>query len=177
MAAADLHNQALAQYQKAQHAQAGALFLQAAEAYRDENRPALAAEMQNNYGVACRAQKDYAAALSAIEAAISQLRALDDARRLAHALGNLGSVLLETGALSRAAEALNESLSLLDPQTEKAARSEVLRVLGEVRLKQGKYLEGMADFDAGLRNAEKLSPQQRWLKQLLDRPLKMLGRK
>ncbi|MBI4316265.1 MAG: hypothetical protein HY679_10035, partial [Chloroflexi bacterium] len=95
----------------------------------------------------------------------------------AHALGNLGSVLLETGDLPRAAEALNESLALLDPRTEKAARSEVLRVLGEVRLRQGKYLEGMADFDAGLRDAEKLSPQQRWLKQLLDRPLKMLGRK
>ncbi|HLB47624.1 MAG TPA: tetratricopeptide repeat protein, partial [Anaerolineales bacterium] len=133
--------------------------------------------MQSNLGVSLRALKDYPRAAATLEAAIAELRALNDARRLALALGNLGSVLLETNDLQRAGDLLNESLSLLDPNTDKAARSEVLRVMGEVRLKQGRYMDGLVNYEAGLRDVENPSPQQQWLKKLLEKPLRMLGRK
>jgi len=172
-----LHSAALARYQNGQCPEAALLFEQATAAYRADGKRALAAEMLNNLGVVCRAQKNFSAALTAIESALAEFRALDDPMRIAQALGNLGSVLLETGSLDRAAAALIESLDLLDPQTDKAARSEILRVLGEVRLKQGKLLEGLADYDAGLRDVEKPSAQQLWLKKLLDRTMRMMGRK
>ena len=132
------------------------LFEQAAAAYRADGERALSAEMLNNLGVVYRAQKNYPAALTTIECALAEFRALADKPRAALALGNRGSVLLETGPLDRAAAALIESLDLLDPQTDKAARSEILRVLGEVRLKQGKLVEGLADYDAGLRERRRL---------------------
>jgi hypothetical protein len=50
-------------------------------------------------------------------------------------------------------------------------------VLGEVRLKQGKYVEGVMDYEAGLRDVEKPSAQQSWLLKLLQKPLRMMGRK
>ena len=50
-------------------------------------------------------------------------------------------------------------------------------MLGEVRLKQGRFVDGMMDYEAGLRDVEKPSAQQKWLKKLLEKPLKMLGRK
>ena len=177
MSASDLQAAALTAYQKGDFATAAARFDEAASAFRAEGDRAMAAEMMNNLGVAHRAAKNYSAALPALETALAEFRALDDKPRTAQALGNLGSALLETGDLKRAADALNDSLSLLDPQKDKVARSEVLRVLGEVRLKQGKFLDGMADYEAGLRDVEKPSAQQRWLKKLLEKPLKMLGRK
>lgn len=151
--------------------------MQARAAYLAAGERALAAEMQNNLGVVYRAQKDYARALPTLEIALTELRELNDRVRLAQALGNLGSVLLEMNELERAAQALTESLDLFDPQAHKQMRSEVIRVLGEVRLKQGKYLEGLADYEAGLRNANQLNSQQTWLLKLLEKPLKMLGLK
>ena len=133
--------------------------------------------MQSNLGVVYRAQKDYPLALTTLEAAIAEFRALDDKHRLALALGNLGSVLLESNDLPRAGDILNESLALLDPKADKTARSEVLRILGEVRLKQGRYVDGMVNYEAGLRGIEQPSTQQSWLLRLLEKPLRMLGRK
>lgn len=177
MSASSLQAAALAAYQKGNFVEAAARFEEAASAYRAEGNPALAAEMTNNLGVAHRAARNYSAALPALETALAEFRALGDKPRTAQALGNLGSVLLETGDLTRAADSLNDSLSLLDPQQDKETRSEVLRVLGEVRLKQGKYIEGMMDYEAGLRGVEKPSTQQKWLKKLLEKPLRMMGRK
>lgn len=175
--ASQLHAQGLAQYQQGRLAEAASFFEQAAAAYRQEANRAMAAEMENNLGVVRRAEKNYPAALAAIESALAEFRALNDNGRVALALGNLGSVLLETNALGPAAEALNESLSLLDPKADKATRSEVLRVLGEVRLKQGRYMDGLVNYEAGLSDVEKPSAQQNWLLKLLQKPLKMLGRK
>jgi tetratricopeptide (TPR) repeat protein len=177
MTASQLQSTALNHYQKGSFADAAGTFAQAAEAYRAEGNVAMAAEMQSNQGVALRGLKDYAQATTVLETAIAELRKLNDTKRLAYALGNLGSVLLEANELPRAAETLNESLNLFDPQSEKQARSEVLRVLGEVRLKQGKYVDGMVDYEAGLRDEEKPNTQQKWLKKLLEKPLKMLGLK
>jgi len=50
-------------------------------------------------------------------------------------------------------------------------------VLGEARLKQGRYMDGLVNYEAGLRDVEKPSAQQKWLLGLLQKPLKMLGRK
>ena len=177
MPAAQLQATALVQYQKGNFAEAAKTFEQARAAYHAEGDRALAAEMQSNLGVARRATKDYPGAITAVEAAIAEFRSLGDGHRLALALGNLGSILLESGDLNRAAEVLNDSLTLLDPQTDKQARSEVLRVLGEARLKQGRYMDGLVNYEAGLRDVEKPSAQQSWLKKLLEKPLKMLGRK
>ncbi len=177
MPASQLQTTALDHYQKGRYAEAVAAFESAAAAYRDEGNPALAAEMQNNLAVALRALKDYPRATTVLETVIIELRALNDTHRLALALGNLGSVRLEANDLPRAADALNESLALLDPKDHKAERSEVLRVLGEVRLKQGRYLDGLVNYEAGLRDVENPNAQQSWLRKLLEKPLKMLGRK
>jgi tetratricopeptide (TPR) repeat protein len=177
MTASELQKSALGLYQNGEFAQAAQTFEQAVEAYRAEGDRALAAEMQSNVGVALRALKDYPRALASLETAVADLRALDDKHRLALALGNLGSVLLEMNELPRAGDTLNEALSLLDPKADKDARSEVLRVLGEVRLKQGRYMDGLVNYEAGLRGVETPSPRQSWLMKLLERPLRMLGRK
>jgi tetratricopeptide (TPR) repeat protein len=177
MPASQLQAAALAHYQKGNFAEAARSFEQAAEAYRAEGDRALAAEMGSNLGVALRALNDYARAAAVLDAAVAEFRALNDSHRLALALGNLGSVLLEANDLPRAGDVLNESLSLLDPQADKDARSEVLRVLGEVRLKQGRYMDGLANYEAGLRDVENRTAQQNWLLKLLQKPLKMLGRK
>ena len=177
MSASALHSDALARYQNGQYPEAALLFEQAAAAYRADGERALSAEMLNNLGVVYRAQKNYPAALTIIESALADFRALDDPPRIALALGNLGSVLLETGRLDRAAAVLIESFELLDPRTDKAPRSEILRVLGEVRLKQAKLVEGLADYDAGLRDVDTPNAQQRWLRKLLDVAVRMMGRK
>jgi tetratricopeptide (TPR) repeat protein len=177
MTASQLQASALTQYQKGSFAQAAGLFDQASQAYRAEGSPALAAEMQSNRGVALRGMKDYRQAATVLDEAVAELRRLNDTKRLGYALGNLGSVLLEANELPRAADVLNEAVTLLDPDADKQARSEVFRVLGEVRLKQGKYVDGMLNYEAGLRDEEKPNTQQKWLKKLLEKPLKMMGLK
>ena len=177
MTATDFQKTALTHYQTGEFTKAVEAFEQASAAYTVEGDRAMAAEMQSNLAVAQRALKDYPKALTVIEAAIAEFRALDDKHRLALALGNLGSVLLETNDLERAGEVLNESLALLDPKTDKDTRSEIMRVLGEVRLKQGRYLDSLVNYEAGLRGVENPNTQQSWLLKLLEKPLKMLGRK
>jgi len=177
MPASSLRDAALNCFQKKEYADALKLFEQAREAYLAEDNRAMAAEMQNNLGVIYRAQKNYRTAIDRIKSALVEFREINDATRTAQALGNLGSVYLEMGDLNLAADSLNESLSLFDPQKDSVMRSEVLRVLGEVRLKQGKYMEGLMDYEAGLRDVENPTPQQQWLRKLLERPLKMMGLK
>jgi tetratricopeptide (TPR) repeat protein len=177
MTAADLQKTALTYYQSGDFAKAVQTFEAAIAAYTSDGDRAMAAEMQSNLAVAQRALKDYPKALTQVEAAIAEFRVLDDQHRLALALGNLGAILLETNDLNRAGDVLNESLSLLDPKADKDARSEVLRVLGEVRLKQGRYMDGLVNYEAGLRGVENPNTQQSWLLKLLEKPLKMLGRK
>jgi len=177
MSASSLRDAALTHFQKGEYDTAIKFFEQAHAAYRAEGDKGMAAEMQNNLGVIYRAQKNYPAALDRIKSALIEFRETHDTTRVAQALGNLGSVYLEMGDLSRAADSLNESLTFFDPQKDKVMRSEVLRVLGEVRLKQGKYMEGLMDYEAGLRDVEKPTTQQRWLKKLLEKPLKMIGMK
>ncbi len=175
MSASSLRDTALTYYQKSKYLDAAKCFAQARDTYRAEGDRAMSAEMQNNLGVVYRAQKNYPLALQTIETALVELREINDTPRIAQALGNLGSVLLEMNQLDRAAQVLNESLELFDLQKDKARRSEILRLLGEVRLKQGKFVEGMMDYEAGLREVEKPSAQQQWLKKLLEKPLKMMG--
>jgi len=177
MTATELQKTALSHYQSGDFTKAVQAFEQASTAFASDGDRAMAAEMQSNVAVAQRALKDYPNALTTVEAAIAEFRAIDDKHRLALALGNLGSILLETGDLNRAGEVLNESLAWLDPKADKDARSEVLRVLGEVRLKQGRYMDGLVNYEAGLRGVEKPNTQQSWLLKLLEKPLKMLGRK
>jgi tetratricopeptide (TPR) repeat protein len=177
MSGSDLQKTALGYYQKGDFAKAAQAFGDAQAAYLSEGDKALAAEMQSNLGVVYRAQKDFAKATTTLEGAVADFRAMGDTHRLALALGNLGSVLLETNELEKAGTLLNEALSLLDPTVDKTARSEVLRILGEVRLKQGRFMDGMVNYEAGLRDVDKPSTQQSWLLKLLERPLKMLGRK
>lgn len=177
MNASSLRESALAHFQKGNYTDAINFFEQAREAYRAEGNRAMAAEMQNNLGVIYRAQKNYQTALDRIQSALIEFREINDVTRTAQALGNLGSVYLEMGDLNLAAGSLNESLTLFDPQKDKVMRSEVLRVLGEVRLKQGKYMEGLMNYEAGLRDVENPTPQQQWLRKLLERPLKMIGLK
>jgi len=177
MSGSDLQKTALGYYQNGEFPKAAQGFIEAQTAYQSEGDKAMAAEMQSNLGVVYRAEKNYPLALTTLEAAIAEFRALDDKHRLALALGNLGSVLLESNDLTRAGDVLNESLALLDPKADKTPRSEVLRILGEVRLKQGRYVDGMVNYEAGLRGIEQPSTQQSWLLRLLEKPLKMLGRK
>ena len=177
MPASSLRESALAHFQKGKYTDAINLFEQAHHAYRVEGERAMAAEMQNNLGVIYRAQKNYQAAIDRIKSALVEFREINDATRTAQALGNLGSVYLEMGDLNRAADSLNESITLFDPQKDKVMRSEVLRVLGEVRLKQGKYMDGLMNYEAGLREVENPTPQQQWLRKLLEKPLKMMGLK
>ena len=177
MTASSLRDTALTHFQQANYAEAINFFEQARQAYRAEGADALAAEMQNNLGVIYRAQKNYPMAVDVLRSALIEFLIISDRTRAAQTLGNLGSVFLEMGELNRAADSLNESLTLFDPQKDKTMRSEVFRVLGEVRLKQGKYMEGLVNYEAGLRDVENPTPQQRWLKRLLEKPIAMLGLK
>jgi tetratricopeptide (TPR) repeat protein len=177
MPAFSLRDAALTHFQRKEYADALKLFEQAHEAYLAEDDREMAAEMQNDLGVVYRAQKNYPLALQMIKIALIEFREINDVIHTAQTLGNLGSLYLEIGELSHAADSLNESLALFDPQKDKVMRSEVLRVLGEVRLKQGKYMEGLMNYEAGLRDVENPTPQQRWLRKLLATPLKMMGMK
>ena len=177
MPAFSLRDAALTHFQRKEYADALKLFEQAHEAYLAEDDREMAAEMQKDLGVVYRAQKNYPLALQMIKIALIEFREINDVIHTAQTLGNLGSLYLEIGELSHAADSLNESLALFDPQKDKVMRSEVLRVLGEVLLKQGKYMEGLMNYEAGLRDVENPTPQQRWLRKLLATPLKMMGMK
>lgn len=146
----------------------------AAEGHRLQDRPDMAAEMDNNRSVALLQSGDPQAALQAVVGCAEVFATQGDTRREALAYGNHGAALEALGQLQPAADYYQRSADLLKQVGEHQLRAAVLQSLSKLQLRSGHTLQALATMQAGLSEIERPSLWQRFLKQLFDVPYRLL---
>jgi tetratricopeptide (TPR) repeat protein len=160
-------------------------YMQAADNYAEAERqfaavgdPMKAAEMANNRSVALLQAGRPEDAFNAADKTDAVFAQGNDTYRQALSIGNQAAAL---EALNRPEEALKrywECSNLLKQIGEKEYRAAVLKSISALQVRTGHQFEALASMDAALENQKKLSIQERFLKKLLDIPMRMLrGRK
>jgi tetratricopeptide (TPR) repeat protein len=171
-----LHKRAQESYRAGRFPEAAGLFEQLARHYSQEGDGLNAAEMANNRSVALLQSGDAQGALEAAEGTDQVFAQAGDARRQALALGNQAAALEGLQRLDEALGRYWQSADLLKQVGDVESRAVVLKNISTLQLRTGHQLEALASMDAALGGQKKLSAQERFLKKLLDVPMRMLKR-
>ncbi len=131
-----------------------------------------AAEEANNLSVTLLQIGDGEGALKVVESTETVFASAGDVRRQAMALGNKGSALEHLKRYQDAMAAYEQAAELFKQIGEHELRAPVLKSLSALQLKTGKQMEAMATMNAGLEEAGKTNPVQRFLKKLFEIPMK-----
>lgn len=163
-------------YQEGEYQKAAEIFLIAAEGYRQAGNASDAAEMDNNRSVALLQAGQAEAALQAVVGTVEIFAAAGDHRRQAMALGNRAAALSKLNRLPEAIADYQQAADLFKQIGEHELRAPVLQALSMLQLRSGRQVESLVTMNAGLNEFEKPKPRQRFLKKLLDLPLKIFFR-
>lgn len=169
-----LSKQAQQAYQNGNYTEAAALFTQAARQAASTNNPLKEAELANNSSVALLQAGQAQAALDAALGTDQVFAAAGDVQRQALALGNQAAALEAIGRLDEAMQAYRQCADLLKQTNDKENRAAVLKSISALQIRTGHQLEAVASMDAALDNKAKLSTQEKFLKKLLNIPMRML---
>lgn len=161
-------------YREGNFASAAGLFLQAGQALEQSGDPLKAAEMANNRSVALLQAGDGQAALEAVEGVDQVFSQAGDTRRLALTLGNQAAALEAVNRLDEALAHYRQCNDLLKQVGDTENRATVLKSISTLQIKMGHHLEAVASMDAALEEQKSLSVQERFLKKLLNVPMRML---
>jgi tetratricopeptide (TPR) repeat protein len=160
-------------YEKGDYLKSAEIFLAAAEGYQFVGDAINAAEMKNNRSVALLQGGQAEAAVQAVEGTIEIFADAGDKRRQAMALGNRAAALSKLNRVNEAIVDYERAADLFKQVGEHDLRAPVLQALSVLQLRTGRQLESLASMNAGLGEFEQPKPRQRFLKKLLDIPLKI----
>jgi tetratricopeptide (TPR) repeat protein len=155
-------------------AEAAELYQELIGLYSQSGDVVKAAEMANNRSVALLQAGQAQAALEAAEGTDKVFSLAGDVRRQALAIGNQAAAL---EALNRLDDAMNRYLQcndLLKQVGDPDNRASVLKSISALQIRTGRQLEALASMDAALTNQKKLTLKERFLKKLLDIPMRMV---
>ncbi len=165
-----------ASYHAGRFPEAAGLFEQAARQYSEDGDESRAAEMANNRSVALLQSGDGTGALEAAEGTDQVFARSGDTRRQALALGNQAAGLEALNRMEEALARYRQCSDLLKQCGDEESRVPVLKAISALQIRTGHQFEALASMDAALNNQKKLSLQERFLKKLLDIPMRMLRR-
>jgi len=165
--AQELQEQGVKLYHQRDYEAAARLFRQAMDAYGDENRKDMAAEMQANIGLVHRALGEYQQALDIMQPALRTFQEMGDRLRTAQVLGNLGGVYVELGDREQAYNCYRQAADIFQELGEKEHYGKTLIAMGALQVRDGKIWSGAATYEVGLENLSELSAGQKILKGLL----------
>lgn len=153
------------------------LFEQAVHAASQSGDPLKTAEMANNRSVALLLAGDSRGALESAEGTDAVFAHAGDIRRQALSLGNQAAALEALNRLDEALTRYKQCSDLLKQVGDTENRAPVLKSISALQIRTGHQLEALASMDAALEGQQKLSVQERFLKKLLDVPMRMLKRR
>lgn len=132
------------------------------------------AEITNDLGVIHTVLNQWTEAEKHLNEAHSMFTNLQDYSGEAQALGNLGSMFRARGDLQQAAANLQLAADKFHLMGDNERRAMTLKVLSMVRLRQLRFLQALAAYDAALACDPKPSAWVRFLRRLFSLPLKMI---
>jgi tetratricopeptide (TPR) repeat protein len=173
---ATLAEHALQDFREGRFAAAAEGFEAARASFEQAGDRRRAAETANNLCVALLQARQPAKALRAVQGTTEVFDALGDHVRAAQAAGNLASALEATGDLAAAERAYQQALQRFADLGDRDGQATILRSLSQLQLKRGRPMEALASMQAGLEQKPRRNVRDRWLRRLLDLPLRLLGR-
>ncbi len=171
-----LADQGRALYRQGDLGGAQSLLHQAYDAYKPAEDQDGIAEAANDLGVLLTVQRRYEEAETWLRDAQRRFVDLQDYDGEAQTLGNLGSMYQARGDLIQAAAHLKQSVDRFQLGGDHEQRAATLKVLSVVRLRQFRFLEALAAYDAALACYPHPSGFQRLLRWLFGLPLRLLQR-
>jgi tetratricopeptide (TPR) repeat protein len=174
--AAELKAQGLALFRADRLDEAAQRFSEAARAFAAAGDRGGEAEMLNNLCVVRLAQKDWAAAIAAVEPTPAVFHALGDSLRATQAIANLAAAHDGAGHVEQAAALYEQAVELFGELGETENRAACFKALSALQVKQGKQLQALASMHSGLNLSPRLSGREKTLKGLLDKAMKMIGK-
>ena len=134
------------------------------------------AETANDVGVLYTVQQRYAEAETWLLQAQSRFVDLQDYEGEAQTLGNLGSMCQSRGDLQQAAAYLQQAADRFHLVGDDDKRSATLRVLSMVRLRQMRFLQALAAYEAALACHPRQNAFRRLLRRIMGLPGHLLTR-
>lgn len=171
-----LKEEALQSFQADRLPEAAEKFAAAAQAFTEAGDRGAAAEMMNNLCVVRLAEKQWEAALTAVEGTPKIFHDLGNRLREAQALSNLAAAHDGAGHLDQAAELYTQAVDLFAQLGEKENRAACLKALSALQIKQGKQFQALASMEAALNHVPKLSAREKTLKGLLNQAVRLIRR-
>lgn len=162
-------------YQERDFEAAVKLFQQAQEAYENAKQYDMVAEMKTNIGLAYRSLGHHQLALDMMQSALHTFQELQDTRRSAAVLGNMGGVYLEMNDKEQAYACYRQAADAFFEIGETKMYGETLLAIARMQFKDGKIWRSAATYEAGIENLDKLSMGQKVLKRLFGVKNKLSG--
>ncbi len=110
-----------------------------------------------------------------MQEALHTFESLQDARRTAMVLGNLGGVYAALGDREQAYNCFRQAADIFEELGEKKLYGETLVAMGDLQVREGKVMRGAATYEVGLENLDELNASQKMIKGLLGFRNKLTG--
>lgn len=171
----ELQEQGVKLFQQKDYEAAARMFQQAHDAYKGDNQPDMAAEMQVNMGLVHRALGENQQALDMMQSALHVFQEMSDALRTGQVLGNMGGVYAALGDKEQAYTCYRQAADIFDELGQKKLYGETMLAMADLQVRDGKLLSGAATYEVGLEQLDDLSASQKILKGLLGIRNKISG--
>jgi tetratricopeptide (TPR) repeat protein len=163
-------------YGQGELGQAQACLKRAYEIYQEQGNLNGLAETANDLGVLLTVMRHFKEAESWLRQAHRLFVEMADHDGEAQTLGNLGSMFNSQGDLKEAAAHLQQAADRFHLVDDDGRRSDTLRALSIVRLKQLRFLQALAAYDAALACMPNATAFHRFLRQIVGLPQRLLPR-
>lgn len=170
-----LQEQGIKQFQQKEFEEAARLFQEASTAYEAEGQRDLAAEMQVNLGLTRRSMGANQDALDLMGQALIVFNELEDHKRSAMVLGNMGGVYVALGDKEQAAECYRDAADIFEELGEKKLHGETLLAIANLQMSNRKVTDAAATYEAGLSELDNLSVSQKMIKGLIGFKNSLIG--
>jgi tetratricopeptide (TPR) repeat protein len=163
-------------YGRGELGQAQACLQQAYEIYQEQGNLNGLAETANDLGVLFTVTRSFPEAESWLRQAHRLFVEMEDFDGEAQTLGNLGSMFQAQGDLKEAAAHLQQAADRFHLVDDDGRRADTLRALSIVRLRQFRFLQALAAYDAALACTPNATAFHRLLQRIIGLPQRLMQR-
>jgi tetratricopeptide (TPR) repeat protein len=163
-------------YRAGEYEEALDALAQAQELFAAEGNPEAQAEALGSQGVVYIELEEWDRAKAALDEALAIIESLpvtpENRSNQGKVLGNLGMMYARQGDEEDAAQAYEAAIAIFQELGERGNEKAVMRQMGKLKLKKGKFLDALGDYQEGLEEGEEASGAQKMARKLF----RLLGR-
>jgi tetratricopeptide (TPR) repeat protein len=159
-------------YRAGEYEEALETLAQARDLFAEEGDRGAEAEALGSLGAIYIELEDWLNAQQALDEALAICEATEDRSNQGKVLGNLGMMYARQDDEEKAVEAYEQAIAIFQELGERGNEKAVARQMGKLKLKKGKFLDALGDYQEGLDDGVDASGAQKLARKLF----RLLGR-